>query len=388
MKIGIASPIQTKPLKEFLDDKNIGIAPDGLGGTPVTQLVKGLLKAGHTVSVYSLDFNVNEPKIIKGERLTLYFGLYRQKHRIWDFFKQEREILKDFILEDRPDLVHAHWTYEFALGALASKYPTLITVRDWAPAILRRRLDHYRIGRLLMALATFHKGSHFAANSPYIQNCLNKYLRIEVPVIANALDGSIFFKHKKNLNTENPTIISINNGFGERKNVNSLISAFRIIQRKVPGCRLQLVGSGFENNGEAYNWATKNCMTEGIHFLGLLAHDEVLKILEIADLLVHPALEESFGMIFLEALAKRTPVIGGKYSGAVPWVLGYGQAGVLTDVRSPELIAKEATRLLMNKKLWANFSEAGYKYAHDNFHIEKIVGETICEYKKLTFRSE
>ena len=190
------------------------------------------------------------------------------------------------------------------------------------------------------------------------------------------------------MNTEHPIIISINNGFGKRKNVNSLIRAFGIIKRKVPGCRLLLVGSGFEKNSVAYNWTIKNCLTDGINFLGLLTHDGVLKILERADLLVHPALEESFGMIFLEAMAKRTPVIGGKYSGAVPWVLGYGQAGILTDVRSPELIAKEATRLLMNKKLWASYSEAGYKYALGNFHIGKIVGETICEYKKLIFRSE
>jgi glycosyltransferase involved in cell wall biosynthesis len=388
MKIGIASPIQTEPLKEFLDDKNIGNAPGGLGGTPVTQLVKGLLKAGHNVSVYSLDFNVDKPEIFKGERLALYYGAYRLKHRIWNFFKQEIEIIRDFILEDRPDLVHAHWTYEYALGALASKYPTLISVHDWAPAIFWLKRDHYRMGRLLMAISVFYKGSHFLSNSPYIRNYLKKYLRIDAPVSQYGLDESLFFQHKKSLNTECPTIISISNGFGKRKNVNSLISAFRIIKKKVPGCRLLLVGSGFENNGEAYNWTKKNCRTDGINFLGLLAHDEVLKILETADLLIHPALEESFGMIFLEAMAKRTPIIGGKHSGAVPWVLNYGEAGVLADIRSPELIAKEAIRLVMNKKLWASFSEAGYKYARGNFHIEKIVDEIICEYKKLIFRSE
>lgn len=388
MKIGIASPILTEPLKEFLDDKNIGNAPDGLGGTPVTQLVKGLLKAGQNVSVYSLDFTVDKPIVFSGKRLALYYGAYRPKHRIWNFFKQEREIIRDFILEDKPDLVHAHWTYEFALGALASKYPTLISVHDWAPTIFWLKRDHYRMGRLLMAVSVFCKGSHFLSNSPYIQHRLKKYLRIDAPVNQCGLDQSIFFQQKKNLNTEHPKIISISNGFGKLKNVSSLIRAFRIIKKKVPGCRLLLVGSGFEKNSEAYNWAKKNCLTDGIKFLGLLTHDEVLKILETADLLVHPALEESFGMIFLEAMAKRTPVIAGKYSGAVPWVLGYGQAGILTDVRSPELIAKEATGLLLNKKLWASFSEAGYKYALENFHIGKIVDETICEYKKLIFRSE
>ena len=388
MKIGIASPIQTESLKEFLDDKNINNAPAGLGGTPVTQLVKGLLKAGHNVSVYSLDFNVDKPIILRGERLRLYYGEYRLKHRIWDFFRQEREAIRDFIIEDRPDLVHAHWTYEYALGALASRCPTLITVHDWAPAIFWLKKDHYRLGRLLMAIRVFYKGSQFLSNSPYIRNHLNRYLHIDAPVIQYGLDESNFLQHKKELNKEQPIIISINNGFGKRKNVNSLIIAFQIIKRKVPGCHLLLVGSGFEKDGVAYKWTLKTCKAGSIKFLGPLENNQVLKILEKADLMIHPSIEESFGMIFLEAMAKRTPVIGGKSSGAVPWVLGYGKAGILTDVNSPELIAKEAVRLLRDKKLWTSFSEAGYKYARDNFRIDKIVREAICKYSELMLKSE
>ena len=174
MKIGIAGPIQTAPLVEFLDDVDLDKASEGLGGIPITQLVKGLLNTDHEVSVYSLDQNIKKREVLHGKKLTLYYGPYRPRHRIWDFFKQERQSIRDFILVDRPDIVHAHWTYEFALGALASGIPTLITVRDWAPTILRLKMDHYRFGRSLMACATFFKGSNFIANSPYIQKCIKK----------------------------------------------------------------------------------------------------------------------------------------------------------------------------------------------------------------------
>ena len=213
------------------------------------------MKKGCHVSVYSFDFEITVPVTLKGPLLTLYYGPYRQKHRMWDFIKLERKFIQDIIRHDNPDIVHAHWTYEFALGALASGKPTLITVRDWAPTIFRLKTDHYRFGRLLMACATFFKGSNFIANSPYIQKCLKNYLRKDVPVIPNALDEALFYKGERYLNTSRPAIVSVNNGFAKRKNVKSLMRAYRLIKKEIPACRLMLIGSGFEKDGEADKWA-------------------------------------------------------------------------------------------------------------------------------------
>jgi len=383
MKIGIAGPVQTAPLVEFLNGVDLNKAPEGLGGISVTQLVKGLLNTDHEVSVYSLDQNIKKREVLRGKNLTLYYEPYRPRHRIWDFFKQERQSIRDFIIADRPDIVHAHWTYEFALGALASGIPTLITVRDWAPTILRFKTDHYRFGRFLMACATFFKGSHFIANSPYIQECLKKYLRKDVPVIPNALDEAVFYEGERHLNAFRPIIVSINNGFAKHKNVKSLMPAYKLIKEEIPACRLMLIGSGFEKGGEADKWAKSKFLSDGVDFRGFLPQSEVLKILKSADLLIHPALEESFGMTLLEAMAKKIPVIGGKKSGAVPWVLNYGKAGVLTDVKSPEHIADEAIKILTDVELWKKFSNAGYKYAWENFRLMKIVDQTIHEYRKV-----
>ena len=143
MKIGIAGPVTTSTLAELIEF-NTNRIPEGSGGVSVTQFVKGLLKKGYHVSVYSFDFEITVPVVLKGPLLTLYYGPYRQKHRMWDFMKLERKFIRDTIKHDNPDIVHAHWTYEFALGALASGKPTLITVRDWAPTIFRLKTDPYR----------------------------------------------------------------------------------------------------------------------------------------------------------------------------------------------------------------------------------------------------
>ncbi len=64
MKIGIAGPIQTVQLGKYLEGLNLDKTPEGLGGIPVTQLVKGLLKMGHEVSVYSLNQNIKKRAIL------------------------------------------------------------------------------------------------------------------------------------------------------------------------------------------------------------------------------------------------------------------------------------------------------------------------------------
>jgi len=383
MKIGIAGPIATASLAEFLDGK-VGQTPKGLGGTSVVQLVKGLLRKGIRVSVYSLDVDVITPVVVKGKFLTIYYGPYRRKHRMRDFMKVERRSIRDFIIVDKPDIVHAHWTYEFAIGALSGGKPTLITVRDWAIAIFRLKPDAYRFGRLIMHYYTIFRGGNFTATSPYIQKSLIKYKGGNIPVIPNALDDEYFYKGKRRLNNLQPRIVSVNNGFGKRKNVKTLLNAFRLIKTRVPACRLILIGHGFEKNGIAEQWANENELAEGVDFLGHVSHTEVLAVLESTDLLMHPSLEESFGMTLLEAMAKKTPIIGGKDSGAVPWVLNYGKAGVLTDVKSPGTLADSAFSILTNEDQWYSYSRAGFDHAWKNFRLSKVVDQYLEEYKKLT----
>ncbi len=382
MKIGIAGPILTGLLAGFLDGK-IDKAPKGLGGTSVVQLVKGLLRKGNRVSVYSLDGDVIAPVVVKGKFLTIYYGPYRRRHRMRDFMKVERQSIRDSIIADKPDIVHAHWTYEFAVGALSGGKPTLITVRDRAIAILRLRPDAYRFGRLIMHYYTIFRGGNFTATSPYIQKSLIRYKGGNIPVIPNALDDEYFYKGKRHLHNSQPRIVSVNNGFGKCKNVKALLRAFRLIKTRVPSCRLILIGDDFEKNGIAEQWANENELAEGVDFLGHINHTEVLSILETAHLLIHPSLEESFGMTLLEAMAKKTPVMGGDKSGAVPWVLDYGKAGVLTDVKSPRRLADSAISILTNEDQWYSYSRAGFDHAWENFRLSKVVDQYIEEYRKL-----
>ena len=79
-------------------------------------------------------------------------------------------------------------------------------------------------------------------------------------------------------------------------------------------------------------------LMEGVVLHGWLERDDLKDLLDSASALVLPSLEETFGNVLLEGMARRVEVIGGRASGAVPAVLGQGKYGILCDVTSPEAL--------------------------------------------------
>jgi glycosyltransferase involved in cell wall biosynthesis len=387
MKIGICGPILVEYFREYLNKSCLSEAscPKGVGGIPVNLLARELLKNGHQVVLFSLDMEVKDEVILDGPRLRICMGRYRRRARwrILDFFGAERRYLCRAIKREKLDIVHAHWTYEYALGALASGIPTLVTVRDWAPIILGYYRNIYRFVRLIMNNMALRRARYLTANSVYIQELLYKKLKRLFPVIPNPIEDSFLRIDEKPFPASVPVIISVSSGFGGRKNHQTLLRAFPLIRREFPNCRLHLVGDGFEPGGEAEQWAAANGLNDGIVYLGELKRDELRTALDSAAMMVHPSLEESFGNVLIEAMARRVPVVAGRDAGAVPWVLDDGKAGVLCDVRNSDAIAQSAVRILNDKNEWNRFSCAGYNHVVKTFKISGISKLFEAEYRKI-----
>lgn len=271
------------------------------------------------------------------------------------------------------DILNAHWTYEFAQAALSVDRNAIISVRDWAPAILKQLPDPYRFIRLLMAAHVYWKGRVFTVNSPYMKKVVERWTRHQTTLIPNGLADAAFdqraqWKHDDG----SQSIIAINRGFFERKNLPTLLRAFAELRKDLPELRLKLVGRGSEPNGIGQQWAIKEQLDGGVDFLGIRPFDEVQELLVQSSLLVHPSHEESFGMVLLEAMAKGVPVVGGVKSGAVPWVLNQGDAGVLVDVKKPGPMLDAIKRLLMDEATWTSYSTRGYAHAYSTFRMSGV----------------
>ena len=379
MKIGIAGPVETETLVDYIESTP-PFFPKGLGGTPINNLIRELLKRGNDISVYSMTPEIDTPVFLEGEKLKIFFGPYRQRHHMRDLMRKEISFINNFITRDNPDIVHAHWSYEFALGALLSLKPTLVTFHDWAPHIFYLTKDLYRFGRLIMNYITILKGKHFSVVSPYLKNYLQKYVKDDIPIIPNGFSKDIFIK--KSIKRDNK-IIAVNNGFSYLKNVKVIFKAFQLIRNKLPMYSLHLIGEDFERGGVAEKWAKENNLVEGVFFIGSLPHKKVLSEMAKAKLMIHTSIEESFGMVLIEAMAHKIPVIGGNKSGAVPWILENGKSGILVNIKSPKEIAYQATTLLTNDNIWSKYAEFGFEYAKKNFLISKVADQYLSNYNNI-----
>ena len=384
MRVGIAGPISTEALRGYLTDFE-GMPP-GLGGSPVTSLVTGLLRRGIDVSVFTLDKSVREDVVYRGRNLTVYVGRYRPRarDRALTFFREERAAIRRFVAADQPDVVHAHWTYEFALGALSVRPDTVVTLHDWSPTILSLNRDAYRFVRLLMDRFCIRKARTLTCVSPYIAELLRDGRRsaVVVPNIAPPVAD----RDCRELKPGHATILCVTEGFGKLKNVATLLEAYSRLHAERPGVTLRLVGGGMGSGGPCHSWAAERRLDFGVEFMGRRAHDEVLDLMRCSDLLVHPSLEESFGMVLVEAMSSGTPVIGGVHSGAVPWVLDNGAAGVLVDVRSASSLADAMRRTLDDTAAWLCYSLAGRERVSSCFGEASVVDGYLAVYTEVIER--
>jgi glycosyltransferase involved in cell wall biosynthesis len=90
-------------------------------------------------------------------------------------------------------------------------------------------------------------------------------------------------------------------------------------------------------------------LSDGVRFLGRLNRQDLAAAMSDVDVYVHASLEESFGNGVAEAMVAGMPIVAGAHSGAVPWVLGDGACGRLTDVRKPTDIADGIIELLSDR---------------------------------------
>lgn len=384
IKIGICSPILVSEFHEYLNLDNENHLNLGLGGDAVNKIILGLLKKGVKIEIFTLDPKLTKPVRLIGNQLSINIFPIRGKIRGIDVFRKEISYLTNAINLSEIDLVHAHWSYEYAWAAINSKKPHLVTVRDNAKKILLTHTDKlYRLLRYFMNGYVIKNSKNIVANSEYIKIYLNECWGQVVDVIPNSVEIKSTNISKRLLNKESPRIVSVNNGFSKLKNVKTLIIAFSKLRKEFENLELILIGNEYGPIEKANKWARKHNLDLGIRFLGKQSNQVVLQEMIKSDILVHPSLEESFGNTLVEAMSVGTPVIGGEKSGAVPWVLMNGEAGALTDVSKPDCLVKEIKKLITNEKLWMEMSNKSLTNVHERFSIDKVVKSHLKKYFSL-----
>ena len=423
-----------------------------------SEIVLGLLKRGHEVHVitehivsdyecYALDFasqsflstnftnytnclsqnslnsrNLRTTNNNPQPRLYIHLVPSRKRSR-WTFltlFSKEVRGMRKVIEEIKPDVCFAQWTYYNAYAALTSGYPTLVVAHDspWRVFRMFRNLQTL-IKAVYATMFVVPKIKHLTAVSPHIVEEFRKFGCLEVErfgditVIPNGVEVSRVdreigrensrgeHKEHKDFKGDRPTVVCISQA-GRLKNSKTLFEAWKIVEKKHPDWRLLVYGQGMDERSlEVWRFG-------GLELRGIASREELDRVLrEEADLFVSPTLEESFGMVFVEAMKQGVPCIGGEKSGAVSWVLGCENngrververvenghkehkehkdcGGVVCDVTEPEKLAECIEMVMRDLELRKKLGEGGIRRVKEMFDIERVVDLYEQELKKLS----
>ena len=133
-----------------------------------------------------------------------------------------------------------------------------------------------------------------------------------------------------------------------QKDYPTLLSAFSNVLESVPNIELYVVGEGYLQK-DLIELSKSLGISDKIHWLGKTEY--IKEFLSIIDLFILPSKYEGFGLVLLEAMVAKKPIVAANNS-AIPEVLGKTYEGLFStgDVKA---LAQQINTAISDK----NFSE-------------------------------
>jgi glycosyltransferase involved in cell wall biosynthesis len=181
------------------------------------------------------------------------------------------------------------------------------------------------------------------------------------------------------LSRQRPYIFSASRLDLRHKAVDALIAAFRLLAPEFPEVDLLIAGEGPQRTQIEEMIATSRLETR-VHLLSSLPHDELWSLYKGALAFVMLSrMAEGLPLVFFEAMACGTPVIGTR-TGGTPEIVLHQETGLLVERNEPHEIAAAIRNLLVNSSERERIARCGYELA-------KCYGwqETASGYLKLYY---
>jgi phosphatidyl-myo-inositol dimannoside synthase len=167
------------------------------------------------------------------------------------------------------------------------------------------------------------------------------------------------------------------------KGMDTLIQAMPRLLLRWPDVQLVMAGSG-DDKEWLVNQARDSGVQRHIHFLSDLTSIELSACYSAAELFALPSRGEGFGFVYLEAMARAKPVIGGAHGGA-PEIIQDGVTGYLVQHGDTVQLATSIDALLSNPEAARQMGARGRERVEKEFRFnvfakafKKILRE-LCE---------
>jgi glycosyltransferase involved in cell wall biosynthesis len=296
------------------------------------------------------------------------------------FFLAELINMKKIIQKEKIDLIHAHWILpQGVLAALFKKIfnmPYIVTVH--AGDIFPIKNSFFRS----LSKMALQNCDYCTVNSSYTKKAVLNTAKIgKIKVIPMGVDLGLFSKNKKNnairkkFEIKGKLLLSVGR-LAEKKGIKYLIMAMPDVLKKLPDVKLMIVGDGPEKENIT-RLISELGVSKNVILAGKIRNSELPGYYAAADVFVGPSIvtkkgdTEGLGVVFLEALASGTCVIGSNVGG-IPDIIKHGETGLLVKEKSSKRLAEAIIKVISNGKLRHKLAKQGQKYVKDNFSWENV----------------
>jgi glycosyltransferase involved in cell wall biosynthesis len=197
------------------------------------------------------------------------------------------------------------------------------------------------------------KVKKFLICSEYAKRDFKAVAGLEATVVPYGIDFKKFKRKKgnrnliKSLGLEGKIVLLSVGRLSPQKGFVYLLKALSKVKQKEKNFKLLLIGDG-EDRKKLENLCKNLGLEEEVVFLGKIFHDKLPDYYHVADIFILPSLYESFGIVFLEAMAAGLPIISTNVA-AVPETVNEN-VGILVKPKNVEELAKAILKLMKDKK--------------------------------------
>jgi N-acetyl-alpha-D-glucosaminyl L-malate synthase BshA len=366
-----------------------------LGGAEMLtyELAKSLAYE-NKVLVLSLSSNSGSGQIdFKNKNLHVFPILKRGKiGLITNFFT----IFK-FLVNERCDVIHAHYVFPSALWSLAGKIlgiPVVVTSHGYDiqkdkdigyGARLNRKIAI--ITWLTLKLIDIHvvvskrmiKDAVEAGSNPSKIRVV--YNGIDIRKVSSLGDTDIIKRY--GIHKEDFVILYLGR-LHPKKCPEDVVKAFPKIVQKVPNAKLVIAGKGSEK-AKLEKLVKKLKLQDKVVFTGFVSENEKWSLLKRCDVFVLPSIVEAFGIALIEAMACGKPVIATNV-GPFPEIIRDGETGILIPVHSPNHLAEAVINLSQDDRKRVHIGKKAKEEVENRFNISKIANNYLKIYDEVIKR--
>lgn len=164
------------------------------------------------------------------------------------------------------------------------------------------------------------------------------------------------------------------------KGVHVLVNAAPKVLEKT-NAKFIIVGNGYMKD-QLLNIVNSTGLAHKVMFTGFVDDDTLRKLQRCADVSVVPSLFEPFGIVALEAMAARSPVVVSD-TGGLSEIVNHDVDGVKVYTGNPDSLAWGITKVLTNEQYANTIRTNAYQKILEKYNWEKIGQQTKNLYENV-----